>query len=63
MRTDRDDRMYVSDFERFMQDYLEHHPEVVADQRDGWFIWWDHRIDLDEMDRQRASEVPFRPYD
>ena len=62
MHTDRDDRLYVSDFERFMQDYLHQHPQVVEDQRDGWAIWWDHRVDLDEMDRQRESEVPFKPY-
>jgi len=62
MQTGTDDRLYVSEFERFMQAYLDHHPDVVADQRCGWSIWWDHRVDLDELDRQRASEVPFKPY-
>lgn len=62
MHTGTDDRLYVSEFERFIQDYLAHHPEVVADQRRGWLIWWDHRLDLDALDREQASEVPFKPY-
>ena len=56
------DSGYVSDFEQFMQDYLGKHPEVVEDQRQGWYIWWDHRLDLDELDKQRRVEVPFKAY-
>lgn len=53
---------YVSDFEQFMQGFLASHPEVEEDQRDGWYIWWDHRVDLDELDQQRRDEVPDKPY-
>lgn len=45
-----------------MQDCLGQHPEVVGDQRQGWYIGWDHRVDLDELDKQRRVEVPFKAY-
>lgn len=53
---------YVSDFEQFMNSYLDQHPEVEADRQHGWSIWWDHRLDLAELDKQRESEVPAKPY-
>ena len=53
---------YVSEFEEFLHGFMEQHPEVEADQRRGWRIWWDHRIDLDEMDRQRRDTVAVKPY-
>ena len=53
---------YVSEFEQFMQGYLASHPEAERERRRGWNIWWDHRVDLDELDKQRADSVPEKPY-
>ena len=53
---------YVSEFDRFIHDYLARHPEVEEDRRRGWTIWWDHRVDLDELDKQRQNELPVKPY-
>lgn len=53
---------YTSDFEGFMNRFLEKHPDVVEDQKRGWYIWWDHRLDLDEQEREKASEVPTKGY-
>lgn len=53
---------YVSEFDQFMQDYLARHPEVEQDRRRGWDIWWDRRVDLDELDKQREDALPARPY-
>jgi hypothetical protein len=53
---------YVSEFEQFLSTYLQRHPEVERDQRRGWDIWWDHRVDLDELDRQRKDTVPVKTY-
>lgn len=53
---------YVSDFELFLNGYLEQHPEVLQDRQQGWSIWWDHRLDLAEMDKLRESAVPVKPY-
>ena len=53
---------YVSEFENFLNGYLERHPDVKEDQQRGWYIWWDHRVDLDELDKQRRDSVPVKPY-
>lgn len=53
---------YVSEFEQFMQANLRQHPQVAQDQQRGWYIWWDHQVDLDALDRQRRDSVPVKPY-
>lgn len=53
---------YVSEFEQFMQDFTERYPEVTEDQRRGWYIWWDKKLDLDELEKQRKDRVPEKPY-
>ena len=53
---------YVSEFTRFMNDYLEQHPEVVADQHKGRAMYWDKHVDLDELKRASSSEVPVDSY-
>ena len=53
---------YISEFDNFIEGFLRQHPEVVADRERGWNIWWDHRIDLDELDKQHADTVPEKPY-
>ncbi|MES2320124.1 MAG: DUF3460 family protein [Pseudomonadota bacterium] len=53
---------YVSEFEQFMDNFIATHPEAERNRRRGWGIWWDHRVDLDELDKQHADEVPVKPY-
>ena len=53
---------YVSEFDQFMDHYIASHPRVEQDRMHGWYIWWDHRVDLDELDKQRADTVPEKPY-
>ena len=53
---------YVSEFEQFMDAYLRQHPGAEEERMRGWYIWWDHRVDLDELDEQKKSAVPVKPY-
>lgn len=53
---------YVSDFEQFLSGYLARHPEVAEERQRRWYIWWDHRVDFDELDKQRQDTVPDKPY-
>ena len=53
---------YISEFDDFLHRYLDQHPEVVEDRQRGWYIWWDHRVDLDELDMQRKNTVQEPPY-
>jgi len=54
--------MYQSDFTRFMNDYLEHHPEVEAQRREYRLTFWDRQVDRDDQRRWKASQVPQKPY-
>lgn len=49
---------YVSEFTTFMQDFMQTHPDVIADQRRGWNIHWDHRVDFDELERAGHDSLP-----
>ena len=53
---------YVSEYEQFLNRYKDEHPGVEDEQRRGWKIWWDHRLDLDAVDRQRRDSVQTKPY-
>lgn len=53
---------YVSEFGQFIDQYLRQHPAVARDQKRGWYIWWDHNVDLDELHKQHADEVKVKPY-
>ncbi|MGB9991749.1 DUF3460 family protein [Massilia sp. SM-13] len=53
---------YVSEFEEFLNKFKAEHPGTEENQRRGWNIWWDHRLDLDAVDRQRKDSVPPNPY-
>ncbi|HEY8102558.1 MAG TPA: DUF3460 family protein [Burkholderiaceae bacterium] len=53
---------YVSEFEQFMGKFLDEHPSVVKSQRDGWNIFWDHKIDSDDLMRGYRDTVPVRAY-
>jgi hypothetical protein len=53
---------YVSDFEQFMGRFLDDHPAVLESQSEGWHIYWDHRVDLDDLNRMYRNEIPVRGY-
>lgn len=53
---------YVSEFEQFMNTFLERHPEIEKDKIRGWYIWWDHNVDLDQLEQQRKDSVSVKPY-
>lgn len=40
---------YVSDFERFLGQYMTDHPTVAAGQQRGWRLWWDRHVDLMDL--------------
>lgn len=53
---------YVSDFTKFMEEFLDQHPEVRESRRRGWRIYWERPADLREMERTMADRVPEPPY-
>lgn len=53
---------YVSEFDEFLDGFLRAHPEVEEDQKRGWYIYWDHNVDLDLLEEQRKNAVKVKPY-
>lgn len=52
------DRGYVSEFTRFMDHYLVDHPEVAAEKRAGFRLYWDKQLDLKELAKAERDVVP-----
>ncbi len=56
-------RHYVSEYTRFMREFLDARPEVVADQQKGRAIWWDKRpqelVEETKMDEGRVAQLPY----
>jgi len=42
---------YVSEFTKFMNQYLDEHPEVVEEQKRGWASFWQLKAEI------RAPEI------
>ncbi len=53
---------YVSEFDNFLDQYLQRHPEVQRDQRRGWYIFWDKDVDLAAQEQAQHDSVPLPPY-
>lgn len=53
---------YVSEFDQFINTFMSTHPEVGADQRRGWYIWWDHRVDPKDLEPKHDDDVPVKSY-
>jgi hypothetical protein len=53
---------YISEFTEFIDGFLTEHPEVIADQHQGWKIFWDKKVDFDEMAHIKQATVPAKPY-
>lgn len=53
---------YVSEFDQFLNGFIETHPDLPEQQLRGWYIWWDQRIDLEELEKARKDAVPVKPY-
>ena len=57
------DREYISEFTRFMDEFLKKHPHVVVDQHRGRAIYWDTPpVALDELKRVEEDSVPVDSY-
>lgn len=48
---------YVSDLTKFIAEMKQKNPQLEESQRKGRSIFWDKRIDLDELKRFQEAEV------
>jgi uncharacterized protein DUF3460 len=56
--------MYESDITKFMREFLEKNPDVVARQKRFRATWWDKRLDPEQRKRWEESKIapPSYPY-
>jgi hypothetical protein len=53
---------YESEFTRFMREFKRQRPQLEAEQRKSRAIWWDHKQDLDTLERAQESRVSQQAY-
>ncbi len=53
---------YESDLTRMMRELLANKPQIVEEQRKGRALWWDKKLDRDELARTEASQVKQKSY-
>ena len=53
---------YESEFAKFMREFRQKRPQLEAEQRKSRAIWWDHKQDLDTLERAQESRVRQQPY-
>ncbi len=54
--------MYESEHTKFMREWLEKHPEELAEQQKGRALWWDKPQDPQTQQNNQQSRVPVKPY-
>ncbi|RJG04360.1 DUF3460 family protein [Noviherbaspirillum sedimenti] len=55
---------YESEFTQFIKQFKRQHPDTEKKQREARALWWDKPpLDLDEMARERMSDVKMKPYE
>ena len=52
------DRNFVSDYTRFIDQFVADHPDVLKDQHDGRLLYWDKRVDLVAQEKAEKDSVP-----
>ena len=53
---------YESDATRMIRELLAEKPAIVDEQKQGRALWWDRRLDLDLLRRERESSVTQKGY-
>ena len=53
---------YQSEFTKFIQQYLQNHPEVDEQRRELFRTWWEKKTDSFSELEFRFSRLPQKPY-
>lgn len=53
---------YVSEFTRFMNKFLEQHPEELQEKQKGRALWWDKPQEPAEQASNAEAKVAQKPY-
>jgi hypothetical protein len=53
---------YESDITRMIRELLQEKPHIVLEQKKGRALWWDKKLDLEDLKRTRESKVKQQAY-
>ena len=53
---------YESDLTRMIRELLQEKPHIVQEQKKGRALWWDRKLDPEELKRTRESSVKQQAY-
>ena len=53
---------YESDITRMIRELLQEKPHIVQEQKKGRALWWDKKLDLEDLKRTRESKVKQQAY-
>jgi hypothetical protein len=53
---------YESDATRMIRELLQQKPDIVDEQKKARAMWWDRRLDLDQLRRAQESRVSQKGY-
>ena len=53
---------YESDITRMIRDLLRDKPHIVQEQKKGRALWWDKKLDPDDLKRTQESSVKQQAY-
>ena len=53
---------YESDLTRMIRELLRDKPHIVQEQKKGRALWWDRRLDPEDLQRARESDVKQQAY-
>ena len=55
-------KYYESDASKLLSELMVEKPEIAEEKYKGLALWWDRRLDADELRRARESEVRQQAY-
>ena len=55
-------QLYESDITRMIRELLQEKPHIVQEQKKGRALWWDRKLDPEELKRTRESSVKQQAY-
>ena len=53
---------YESDATKLIRTVVAENPRIADEQRKGRALWWDKKLDPDQLRRARESKVPQKGY-
>ena len=55
-------QLYESDLTRMIRELLQEKPHIAQEQKRGRALWWDKKLDPEDLKRSRESNVKQQAY-